>query len=93
MREFEPGFWAAVVAIASAVLGWWGRGARESERLENLRAELARLDARMEGRVKSLETGSVQTAAALATITAELQSIGRTLARLDVKLDQKADKA
>ena len=90
--NLEPHWWAIIVAAITGFLGWRIKGAQDAVRLENLMRDFERLEVRIEARVKSLEQGNLSTASALAAITAEVQSIGRTLKRLDDRIDGKLDK-
>lgn len=90
--NLEPHWWAIIVAAVTGFLGWRLKAAQDAVRLETLMRDFERLEVRIEARVKSLEQGSLSTASALASITAEIQSIGRTLKRLDDRMDGKADK-
>jgi septal ring factor EnvC (AmiA/AmiB activator) len=84
----EPGWWMAALAAAGAFVGWRSKAAVDSYRLDNQDREMKAL----KDRIKSLESGTVSTASALATLTAEVASMGRTLGRIDARLDGKADK-
>jgi hypothetical protein len=88
----EPHWWGIIVAAITGFLGWRLKAAQDAVRLETLMRDFERLELRLEARVKSLEQGSISTATALASINAELIGIGRTLKRLDDRLDSKADR-
>lgn len=87
-NRLDPAWWAIILTVLGGVLGWWWRGAQNAARLDVVIRDLERISER----VKSLETGSVTTAAALASIAAQIEGIGRTLSRLERKLDGKQDK-
>ena len=84
----EPGWWAVAIGLVGAFVGWRSKSAQDSLRIEMQERELKAL----KDRIKSLESGTVSTASALATLTAEVAGMGRTLSRIDARLDGKADK-
>lgn len=88
----EPSFWSLVIGAGGVIVGWLVKGAANEARLRLRIEQQEREISRMSERIKALEAGSLQTASALATITTEIQGIGRTLTRLEARLDGKADK-
>ena len=95
----EPGWWAIAIAVGSAVVGYIGALLQRRVNLERQIVELqAQIKAlmqeqeRQQSRLRSLEAGSINTSSALASIGTSIEGIGRTLTRLEAKLDGKADK-
>ena len=86
--RLEPHWWAIIATAVAGFIGWRLKSAQDAVRLENAMRDLERV----ENRVKALESGSVATASALASISTSIEGIGRTLTRLEAKLDGKADK-
>ena len=84
----EPGWWAVAVAAIGGFFGWRVKSAQDAVRIE----ALLRDQEGIKERLRALENGSVSTATALATLAAQVEGIGRTLTRMENKLDGKADK-
>jgi hypothetical protein len=84
----QPGWWAVAIAALGGFFGWRIATAKDAVRIEALKASVEKLEAKVSG----VETGRAQDRVALATMAANIESIGRTLARLENKLDGKADK-
>ena len=95
----EPGWWAIAVAVGSAAVGYFGALLQRRVNLERQIVELQgqirslmQEQERQQTRLQSLESGQINTARALASISTSIESIGRTLTRLESKIDGKADK-
>lgn len=84
----EPGWWAIAIAALGGFFGWRVATAKDAVRIDTMQRE----QEAMKERLRSLENGSIATATALATMGANIESIGKTLSRLEGKLDGKADK-
>lgn len=84
----EPGWWAVAIAALGAFIGWRTKAAADSVKIQMLESETSAVKERL----RALENGSVATASALATLSAQMEGLGRTLARIDARLDGKADK-
>ena len=91
-NSFEPGLWSFILAAVTGAAGWIWRGGSERAKTEAALQNLIREQERMEKRLSALETGSVGTAKTLATMSAQMEGVGRTLTRIESKLDGKADK-
>ena len=91
-QTFEPGLWSFVLAAVTGAAGWIWRGGSERAKTEAALQGLIREQERMDKRLNSLEVGSLGTTKSLASMSAQLDGIGRTLTRLESKLDGKADK-
>ena len=81
---YDTGLIALLVGIGGAILGWWGRGARDSERLETARMEISEIKLRL----RSLENDAATTAATMATVGTSLQHITSQLARIEARMDR-----
>lgn len=88
--DFDNGTgWVAIgVGIVASVIGWRVKSAVDSERMASLSRDMEAL----KDRVRGLEHGSISTATALATLATQIEGIGKTLTRMENKLDGKADK-
>ena len=82
------GWLALALAAAGGFIGWRVKSAQDAVRIEMLQRDIESVKERLRG----LENGSVTTATALATLAAQIEGIGRTLTRLENKLDGKSDK-
>ncbi|MCK9513576.1 MAG: hypothetical protein M0R28_20440 [Pigmentiphaga sp.] len=91
-QTFEPGLWSLILAAFTGAAGWIWRGGSERAKTEAALQGLLRDHERMDKRINALENGSVAITAAQASIAAQLEGIGRTLTRLESKLDSKADR-
>ena len=91
-QTFEPGLWSFVLAAVTGAAGWIWRGGSERAKTEAALQNLIREHERIEKRLNSLESGSVSTERALATMSAQMEGVGRTLTRIESKLDGKQDK-
>jgi len=89
---FEPGLWSFVLAAVTGAAGWIWRGGSERAKTEAALQGLIREQERMDKRLNSLESGSLSTTKSLATMSADLAGVGRTLTRIEGKLDGKQDK-
>jgi hypothetical protein len=80
----HPGWWSFALAAGGAITGFIWRSAIDRQTIKQL------LDAQsdLKSRLSALENGSVTTATALATLSAQNESIGRTLARIEGRLDR-----
>jgi hypothetical protein len=88
MDIMEPGWWAMGIAALGGFVGWRVVTAKDNVRIELM----AREQEAIKERLRTLEVGTTSTATALATLAAQFENIGRTLERLETKLDEKADK-
>ena len=86
--RLETHWWGVIITAVAGFLGWRLKSAQDAVRLENAMRDLDRLASR----VQSLERGSMLSGASLASINTSIEGIGRTLARLEQKLDGKVDK-
>ena len=84
----EPHWWGLILAALSGLFAWRVRGAQDAVRVEQAVREI---DA-VKSRVAQLEHGQASVNANLSAISAQLEGIGRTLERLERRLDGKADK-
>ena len=82
------GWLALILTAAGGFIGWRVKSAQDAVRIEMLQRDNEAIKERLRG----LENGSVTTATALATLAAQIEGIGRTLTRMENKLDGKADK-
>ena len=90
--NFEPGLWSFVLAAVTGAAGWIWRGGSERAKTEAALQGLLREQERQEKRLSALETGSLGTAKAMASLSTQMEGVGRTLTRIESKLDGKADK-
>lgn len=88
MNIDEPGWWAIGVGLVGAFIGWRSKSAQDSLKIQMLEADATAVKERL----RALESGSVATASALATLSAQIEGMGRTLTRIDNRLDGKVDK-
>jgi hypothetical protein len=84
----EPGWWAIASAAVAGFVGWRMSTAKDAVRIETMQRE----QEAMKERLRSLESGSLATATALAKLGAQMDGISHTLTRLENKMDGKADK-
>lgn len=87
-ESIEPHWWAIIFAAVTGFLGWRMKSAQDAVRIENAVREIDRIAER----VRVLEGSTTTTVATLASISTSLESIGKTLTRLENKIDGKADK-
>lgn len=84
----DPSWWAIGLTALAGFIGWRVKGAADGVRLANAVEEIGALKAR----VASLEHAHAATTASLAAISTQLEGIGRTLDRIERRIDGKADK-
>ena len=80
----NPSWWAVALGVGGAVFGFVFRSGMDKAKITQIEVTVADMRARL----SALENGSVATATALATLTAQNESIGRTLARIEGRLDR-----
>ena len=86
--RLEPHWWAFIATAVAGFLGWRVKSAQDAVRIQAMNEEMKAVKERL----RALENGSISTATALATLATQMEGIGRTLNRMEGKIDGKADK-